>query len=111
MKKQILILTSILLLALLLPSCKKEDTRPDCEKNNFGTVTISNGSANPYDVYINGTFSRRVLGNTIVSKLQISAGNSRTIVAVQASGYVFTPSEYSTTANILQCNDYAFQIP
>jgi len=112
------ILKSILLLLTIFvtfTSCKTEgtifDTRPDCEVNRYGTITISNSSSNPYDIYIDGAYNMRLSGGSISTKIRISEGNNRKMYAIQVSGYIFYPTDKTTYFNVISCSDYSWQIP
>lgn len=104
-------LLPILFLLAVFSSCKKKETRPDCEIKKYGTITVSNSSANPYDIYVDGVFKMRLNGNSISTKIQINEGNARLLHAKQVSGYLVYPTEVSGNFNVLSCSDYAWQIP
>ncbi len=93
---------------LVLTSCEK---KPDCEVNKTGTITISNSSSNPYDIYINGIHKVQLKGNGISSEITISEGNDRELYARQVSGYILYPTERTEYFNVVRCSDYSWQIP
>ena len=87
MKKKITV-SLILLISILSFGCSKENDepeKPDCEVNKYGTVTVSNSSSNPYDLYIDNVFKMQIPGNTITEKIRISEGNGRKLYAKQIS--------------------------
>ena len=92
---------------LLLNSCKKEDTRPDCEKSKYATLTVSNSAIWPIDVYIDGAYTTRVGSGKIVADIKVSEGNNRAIHATQVGGTFLK----ATTANIISCSAYSLQVP
>jgi hypothetical protein len=109
MKKILFSLSTIIIFFIF--SCKKEEPKPDCEVNKYGTVTISNSSSNPYDVYIDGSYIMQLSGGTISTKIKVNEGNNRKFYAKQVSGYLLYPTEKTEYVNILRCSDYGWQIP
>jgi len=107
MRKVILVLVAM----VLLFACKKEEPKEDCEIYKYGTITISNSSTNPYDIYIDDVLKGRLEGGKITEKVKINEGNSRKLYAVQVSGYLLYPTEKTTYFNVISCNDYSWQIP
>jgi hypothetical protein len=109
MKKLAILFSAI----LLISSCAKNDAdnQPDCERNNYGYLTVSNSSNNPYDVYVSGLFVRRVQGNSVVQNIVVYQGNGITLRAEQVSGYVFYPTIVTTSGNFIECSTYSWQIP
>ena len=109
------VFTFIVFFAII--SCKKNEdgsstlSKPDCQKNKYGTVTISNSSSNPYDISIDGTYNMRLSGGAISSKIKLNEGNGRKLYAKQVSGYAFYPTEANTSFNVVACSDYSWQIP
>lgn len=106
--KRIFILTIFL---ISIVGCKKEDPKPECEVNKYGTITISNSSSNPYDIYIDGSYNMRLSGGAISSKIKVNEGNNRKLYAVQVSGYLIYATEKTEYFNVLRCSDYGWQIP
>ena len=95
-----------------ITSCeKKDETKPECEVNKTGTITISNSSSNPYDIYIDDQFEMRIEGNNISSKIELQEGNNRKLYAQQVSGYLLYPTERTKYFNVVRCSDYSWQIP
>jgi hypothetical protein len=105
MKKSLSIILALSCI-LLISSCKRED----CEKNKYGTVSISNSSAYPYDIYVDGIYKMQISGGTI-SELKVDQGDYRSLYAVQASGYLLFPTEVYNELNVISCSDYSWQIP
>jgi hypothetical protein len=105
----LVLMTSI----LFISACNKEeiDTRPECEKNKTGTITVSNNSTNPYDFYIDGAFQERLSGGTISKKFTVSEGNNRKVYVKQVSGFILYPTEKNSTFNVVSCSDYTWQVP
>lgn len=103
---------ALLISFFFLTACKKEtDTRPDCEKNKTGTMTVSNNSVNPYDLFIDGVLQERLAGNTISNKFTVAEGNGRKFYVKQVSGYILFPTEKTSTFNVVSCSNYTWQIP
>ena len=105
--KQILFFSAFLILAV---ACSKSEPEKPCEVNKTTTITISNSSSNPYDVYVDGIYKTRVYGNAI-QDITVNEGNNRAFYAEQVSGYVFYPTTRSSTINVLRCTPYTWQIP
>lgn len=110
MKKLFFLLIST---SLLLNSCAKDDslTDPACEQQNYGTITVSNSSSNPYDFYIDNVYIQRINGGSITQEIQISEGNGRLVRATQVSGYVLYPTVVESSFNVISCSDYTWQVP
>lgn len=114
MKTRLSIFAMLLCSAMFfLSSCGEDEdnTQPDCEKNQYGTVVVSNTSSNPYDFYIDNVFQIRINGGSITQEIQINEGNSRELYAIQVSGFVLYPTEKTTNLNVVRCTDYSWQIP
>lgn len=99
----------IILLPLMAIACQKEDTRPACEKNNTATVKLTCTSNNPYEIYVNQKFVKVINPNTS-EDLQIKAG-SNAVQAVQASGYLISPTVRNLTRDFKQCSTTTFSFP
>jgi hypothetical protein len=116
-KKLLATAATLAFILILQISCAKEDPakkepeKPECETKKTGTITVSNSSSNPYDIYIDNVHQVKLAGNSISAKLTISEGNNRTLFAKQASGYLLTPTEKTAKFNVVACSDYSWQIP
>ena len=60
---------AIAILATGTISCEKKETKPECEVNKTGMITVSNSSSNPYDIYIDDKFEMRLEGTTYFLRL------------------------------------------
>lgn len=70
MKKLLFLLTIV----TLISSCKKEDTRPECEKSNTGTLIIDNWVSDPYYIFVDGNY-KGIVGSYGASTLtSLTAG-------------------------------------
>lgn len=103
--------SSLLALIILFASCEKEPSKPDCEVKKYGTVTISNSSSNPYDIYVDNVLKLQLPGGSISTKINVDEGNNRKLYAKQVSGYLLFPTERSTSFNVISCSEYSWQIP
>jgi len=115
MKKHLHFLFGVILL-LTISSCAKDDpnntnNQPDCERNNYGWLTVSNSSSDPYDIYVNGSYKTRVSGGNIVQNIIVYQANNVTLRAEQVSGYILYPTIRNSTVNIIECSTYSWQIP
>ena len=110
MKKIKISLIFISIITLFI-CCEKEVEQPDCELNNYGTITISNNYSNPYDIYIDSVFSTTINGKSVSNKIEIEQGNNRKLEARQVSGFLFFPTIINKEYTIIKCNDYTWQIP
>lgn len=110
MKKILTLSLSILLFAFYSCDSSKDNLSP-CEVNKTGTVTISNSSTNPYDIYIDNVYKGRLAGGTISQKITVDEGNGREFYAEQVSGYLLYPTTKRSTTNVIRCTDYTWQIP
>lgn len=112
MKNKFIVLNIFFLGLFVMLSCeKKEESKPECEKNKSGTITISNSSSNPYDIYIDDKFQIRLDGNHISSEILIQKGNDRKLYAERVSGYTLYPTKRTEYSNVVRCSDYSWQIP
>jgi hypothetical protein len=107
------LLSSLLILMMLvfMSSCSESETLKPCEVNRTGTITVSNSSSNPYNVYVDGVFKIQLAGGTISQKITLNEGNGRQLYAEQVSGYLFYPTTKTTNFNVVRCTDYSWQIP
>ena len=105
------LLLLLLLSSLVFFSCKKEDTRPECEREKYATLLISNNSNNRYNLYINNAFALILQPHEISIPIHLSSGNNKILKAVQAEGYLLFPTEVTTTMNVVACSNYDWQIP
>lgn len=87
----------------------ENDNRPDCVKNNTGTVVFDSYSDNPYDCYINSVYVGQVGGWGI--KNVTSTAGFKNLRVLQVSGYVLYPSEFTGTGTLSQCGTLTFEFP
>ena len=99
MKKIFLALTII----TLAFSCEVEG--PDCEENNWGSLTVDSWLEDPYKVYIDGAYKGTVPAWGRVTYSNISSGTHATEY-VQESGYLFTADTYTLSVNISDCETF-----
>lgn len=110
--KNLISLSAALFLFLSLAGCSKDEmSQESCERNKTGTVTVSNSSSNPYDIYINGTYRLRLGGGQISEQITLNEGNGTNLQAEQVSGFVLYPTIKQKQANIVRCSNYTWQIP
>lgn len=95
----------VLVSTIAIISCKKEDTRPECEKNNWGSLKVDNYFADPYKVYIDDAYKGTVAAFGLETYSNVSSGTHATKY-VQASGYVLYPTEYTLSVTITQCQTF-----
>jgi hypothetical protein len=93
----------ILSTLLLTTACNKED---DCLT---GKVRLTSLSDHPYDLYLDGAFSRRIQGNTFV-EIDLIEGQHRAKVE-QVSGYLLFPTVRETTLNVFGCKETEWVFP
>jgi hypothetical protein len=99
MKNTLLILAICI---LGLSGCKdKEDTRPECEQNGTGTITVTVKFDNPYEIYVNDEFNR-IAESKRPATISLSKGDYK-LKAIQASGYLLFPTERETSFHVEQC--------
>ena len=70
MRKLLFLLTIV----TIISSCKKEDTRPECEKSNTGTLIIDNWLSDPYYIFVDGNYKGIVSSYGASTLTSISAG-------------------------------------
>lgn len=101
-----------LLILIVVAGCeKKDESKQECETNKTGTITISNSSSNPYDIYIDDVYKMRLNGKVVSNPIDISEVNNRKLYAEQVSGYVLYPTRKTDYFNVVRCSDYSWQIP
>lgn len=96
-------LLTILLTALLaFSSCSKEEEliMEPCEKDNFGSVTISNFKDSDFDLHINGV-SYGSIEKNITSTITHEAGN----VTIELRGEIFSSNLYGSRNVFLKSCD------
>lgn len=109
MKTRVVILLVITL--SVFSSCTKEDAEQiECEGENIGYLTITNTSENPYKIYIDGTLTFTLDGNTFIDDHKISVGVHK-LKAEQESGFLFYPTIVEETFSFGQCEKLGWVIP
>lgn len=95
--------------ATLLASCSKDDggilgsdDKPACERYKEGNIRVVNNQDDPYDISVDGTFRFKVNGHSSKTIEGISA-DGHAFYAIQKSGFIFSPTEYSSTVVVTQC--------
>ncbi|OAV74952.1 hypothetical protein Barb7_01480 [Bacteroidales bacterium Barb7] len=76
-----------------------EDTRPDCEKNNTGTIILKNTDSDPFTVYVDEINKGTIQGNQTI-RLTVPAG-THSVRVVERSGWILYPQETSFAAFVL----------
>lgn len=76
-----------------------EDTRPDCEKNNTGTIILKNTDPDPFTVYVDEVDKGTIQGNQII-RLTVPAG-THSVRVVEKSGWILSPQETNFAAFVL----------
>lgn len=71
-----------------------------CVLGGTGTLTLINNSANPYDIYLNGTLQFVNMAGGSRKDLLVPTGNY-TIRVLQKSGYVLTPTDKTYTGSLV----------
>lgn len=107
MKKIVFILAFVALLA----GCKKSEPLADCEVNKTGSIKVVNSSANPYRLYVDGTFYGNVPGNANFTIETIGAGAGKFVFVEQISGYLVFPSTFQNSLTVNQCTTSEFYFP
>lgn len=85
--------------------------KEDCETKKYALVTISNTSSNPYNLYVDDVFRRKIDGKAIVKDIKINEGNGHKLYVEQISGYLLYPATKTVNFNIVRCSDYSWIIP
>lgn len=74
-----------------------------CAQNHYGTLILVNTHSDPYNVYRNGlSYSYQSSYSTTTWAQYPSQSNSWRFV--QASGYVFYPTEYTASSTVSDCS-------
>jgi hypothetical protein len=102
--KKTIYLAFLFIALFLVSSCKKEVI--NCPN---GKLRISSYSTNPYNIYIDGTFKVKLLGNTFV-EYDLPQGEY-TLKAEQVSGYLLFPTIKSEKVSIFGCKDTQWIFP
>lgn len=83
-------------------SCKKEPEIKDCEKNNYGTLILTNKFRESVDIDIDGKFKGTLnVGSTQTYTLQ--AGAAYSIYAHETEYFLFPDDEWSFSINMTKC--------
>lgn len=102
MKRTILIKWFILCAIIISSSCKKEPEIKDCEKNNYGTLILTNKFRESVDVDIDGKFKGTLnVGSTQTYTLQ--AGSTYSVYAHETEYFLFPDDEWSFSINMTKC--------
>lgn len=102
MKKLLFLLTIV----TIISSCKKEDTRPECEKSNTGTLIIDNWLSDPYYIFVDGNYKGIVSSYGASTLTSISAGYHQ--VRVENQNDVLDLQ--SSTESVPQCGTLTLKI-
>lgn len=102
MKKLLLLLTIV----TLISSCKKEDTRPECEKSNTGILIIDNWMSDPYYIFVDGNYKGMVSSYGASTLTSISAGYHQ--VRVENQNDVLDLQ--TSTESVPQCGSLTLKI-
>lgn len=92
-----------LFVAFLFIGCTTT-SEPSCEQNHTFSMEFTNGSSDPYDLYINDNFQQIMVAKSKVI-YDIPAGYWSAEV-VQRSGYTVTPIDNVYTNTYESCTDY-----
>lgn len=102
----------LLLLAGIAAGCKKEENKPvqlPCERDQTAIIVITNNSANPYALFVDG-FERASIPGGAQRTYSISAGG-RQLRAVQQSGYLLYPSVFEAAPYFKACEKKYWSFP
>jgi len=106
-------LLGVVLFALSVIGCQDDSVlspKEPCERDQTGTLKVNNTSSNPYDIYIDGEYVKRVPGKSNVGEIPIKQG-SRKLRAIQVSGYILYPTEVTADGTVATCKETFWQIP
>lgn len=99
-----IILPILFLASMLLFSCKKENNVPGNGSGSSAPTTgilyFKNTQSDPYTIYLDGTNIGILQSGSITTGYTVSSGISHAVKAIQYSGYIFTPTEYTGTATL-----------
>ena len=89
----------------MFTSCEKEESKPECEINNTGTLQIINDENDPYRVYIDNLFYITLLPNTSIT-YSLSEG-MHPVRLTQDDGYcwICNPDEKNYETSIYSCQE------
>lgn len=106
--------------ALTLVSCKKEDddpapggggnTAPACETSDYGWIRFDNNTGDTYRFHVDNVAIVEVPPYTLSGQYQVNSG-ARNLYALQLDGWILFPTEYTGTAQVVECNSYDWDIP
>ena len=77
---------------------------PVCEQNNTFSMEFTNGTVDPYDLYINNKFQQVMTAKSKVT-YDIPAGYW-SVETIQRSGYVLYPYDNFYSNTYQSCTDY-----
>jgi len=100
--KKIIVYFYLSIFAFAGSSCKKEPEIKDCEKNNYGTLILTNKFRESVDVDIDGKFKGTLnVGSTQTYTLQ--AGATYSVYAHETEYFLFPDDEWSFSINMTKC--------
>ena len=100
------IIASVFIVFVLF-ACE-EEKRP-CEKNNTFNLELTNGSSDPYNVYVNNKFILVVAGKK-KETIAAPAGFAK-ITVEQKSGYILYPTVKEYESTISACESHYLVFP
>ena len=97
-----IIIPMLFLASMLIFGCKKENNAPGngSSQSTSGTLYFKNTQTDPYTIYLDGNNLGVLQPGNTSSGYTVSSGISHAVKAVQYSGYIFTPTEYTGTATL-----------
>ncbi len=99
-----IIIPIIFLASMILFGCKKENNAPGngnaSSQATTGTLYFKNTQSDPYTIYLDGNNIGVLQSGNTTSGTTVTSGISHAVKAVQYSGYIFTPTEYTGTATL-----------
>jgi len=100
MKKLLICLFTV----LLFIGCNSTTSKPTCEQNKTFSMEFTNGTSDPYNLYINDKFQQVIAAKSKVT-YDIPAGYW-SAETQQKTGYLFTPTVNSYSNTYESCTNY-----
>jgi hypothetical protein len=102
MKKIISLATFVILFTAVFFSCGKEQSVPDCQKNNYGILEVKNDFTESVELRIDGVL-KGILKVGETKKFTLQAGLTYSIYAEEEEYFLLPDDTWSFNINVVQC--------
>lgn len=103
--------TVLLVHCLVFFSCGKIFKKPECEKEKFGWLIVTNKSTFLFNVFVDDVFKVQLKAKENSGKMKIDEGLYHRLYVKQVSGAFTASSEKTKRLDVSSCTEYTWDIP